>query len=644
MNKIKKIFQRLVAGMLVLGMMVSTFGTNAVYAMESEEDIEFKAQVRADHGMLYDGKFIVHDGELYVDVETVANMAVDVSNFAYMIGSDKYVGSISRGETTIEYMEDEMVGDCVPFAKTMTFLGLAPYWSAEEKSLQITEAMNLDELSAAMVNIHNTSEYNMEGWQNTKDMGGYDTHIELAMVADCVKNWEYVSYITGAEQKAMYERAFWDIMLQDENADDETSFLYTTANAGKAVEENYSLARKHLAAMSDIGQMDISIYSDQLDTLLTGFGEAVDYMQVEELADFVAFSSIVGNEEDSCVRGVDLIVNSDYVSRTNESMASVGKAVLRTYREDEPIWKGALQEFARGAIKDVEKKAWETVIYAKAVADAMNKASNEALGTQKQVDATLQAAAFLDIQRLSGRYFSEMRNQYRIACNKGDWENAASYLQNARDAMIVYLQCGAEAYRAMAIDDQLGNVAKDVVMHINEELMTVSMYQDGDFNVADAVWEAQTGLMESAEELAALAEKTNEDGMIVFQIVWDSQAKDMLYGRNFDPDYIVSGTAEDGSAITYAEDEGCYYKADGSLTAKKFYSEGEVLLEMYDLQGSYQIMVENMSFPTNEWSEYTEVFYKDAAGEMHTAGFENYIRGVTGYWYYNFDVSGGVVK
>ena len=635
-----KIVRRIFAGMLSFCMMVNLCGPIHVYADEVDEDIEFTIKIQADEGSVYNGDFMVRDGILYVDARAVADMASDISNLSYYIDSDRYAASIDRGEINIDFTKEEVIGEYIPFAKTMTFLGLAPTYSESENILYITETMNLDDLESTMLSVYNSKEYNMAYWQNTKDMGGYDAHLKWAAVADCIKNWEYISYMTGAEEKALYERAFWDILLQDEEVDDETSFLNATAQTGKTIADNYGIVKK--AVEFSIGKTE-SVYSDELDQFLGDFAEMTDDLQLEELVDIVAFSSIVGNQENSCSRGLDLVVNSAYVSRTNEKMASIGKEVLRTYRKEEPLWKQGLQEFSRGVGKDLEKKVWDKVIYGKELADLVNRQTDIVLGTQKQVDATLQAAAFLDVQRLAGRYYYEMRNLAKIAFNENNWQDYAGYLKNARDAMVVYLQCGAEAYRAIAIDSELNTMTKNVVMHVNDELITLSMYQDGDFNVAESVYDANELLVSLARDLQEKTEQASELNMLSILLTWDPNAEDMLDGK-FTLDYYISGTDSDGNDFIWQLDQSEYYKADGSLAGKKTYAEGQVLLELYDMQSNYYLSVGPVEFPTNAWIESVEVSVLDANQNKQSLGDKYLYRGQTGFWGYDFEIHQGVIQ
>lgn len=635
-----KIVRRIFAGMLSFCMMVNLCGSIHVYADEVDEDIEFTIKIQADEGSVYNGDFMVRDGILYVDAWAVADMAPDISNLSYYLSSDRYAASIDRGEINIDFTKEEVIGEYIPFAKTMTFLGLAPTYSESENILYITEAMNLDDLESTMLSIYNSKEYNMAYWQNTKDMGGYDAHLKWAAVADCIKNWEYISYMTGAEEKALYERAFWDLLKQEEDMDDETSFLNATAQTGKTIADNYGLI-KDFAKFSYKGPE--KLYSDQLDAFLGTFDKATDYMQLEELVDLVAFSSVVGNQEDSCSRGLDLIVNSAYVSRTNEKMASIGKEVLSTYRQEEPLWKQALQEVQYGAAKDFEKEFYKKAVYGKVLADITNKSMDAIFGTQKQVDATLQAAAFLDVQRLAGRYYYEMRNLAKIAFNENNWQDYAGYLKNARDAMVVYLQCGAEAYRAIAIDSELNIMTKNVVMHVNDELITLSMYQDGDFNVAESVYDANELLVSLARELQEKTEQASELNMLSILLTWDPNAEDMLDGK-FTLDYYISGTDSDGNDFIWQLDQSEYYKADGSLAGKKTYAEGQVLLELYDMQSNYYLSVGPVEFPTNAWIESVEVSLLDANQNKQPLGDKYLYRGQTGFWGYDFEIHQGVIQ
>lgn len=408
-----------------------------------------------------------------------------------------------------------------------------------------------------------------------------------------------MNYLSGSEKVNQYERAFWAAIIQDEESTDDAS--------------------------------------------MQCFGKAVDYLQIKEWADVIMFASVVGNEEDSCVRGLELAINSNYVSRNNQTMANAGKEVLMEYRGDKPIWQEAFEDAGRGAVSDLTGAVLDNVWCSRKLADVANRVADLCLNTQNQVDATIQAAASLDVQRMCGRYYYEMRNEYKKAYNNGEWNTYAEYLKNGRDAMIAYLQCGAEAYRAMAIDGDLDAMAEKVIMQINEETILLSLYQDADFQVANAAKDVRDQLLECGETCEVIPE-TEETGNIMLSVTWDTTAVDTKSGQTFKLDYYVEGTAADGTMITYNESDYSFYDSNRNVVAKKIYDAGETTLEIYDMQIKYFIQVENANFPSNEWTDSAVVTYTSPAGEEEVLGNEWLYRGGTGYWCYQIEIVSGLLQ
>lgn len=644
---IKKMMVVSIAGVLSC----QCINTSVIKAEEkSEEDIiYFEGDIQADDGHIYTGSFAVYEKELYILDSSVTEMAEDISEMRYVIGNDNADYSISRGNIRLEFSKSETCGDYLPFKETLTFLSLYPVYDERNQILKIKETKNLHDLDAAMLEMYEAKEYNMAYWQNTEDMGGYDTHVSLAKLADCVKNWNYINYLTGAEQENQYERAFWNVIIQNEDPSDDASFIHATAEAGKTVNDTYGLLDDVVEDLDKILEDGFSVYEDELSDSLSSFGDAVEYMQIEELAETIRYASIVGNEEDNCVRGIDLVINSSYVSTSKQKMADIGKKVLKEYRGKNPLWKEALEDVARGAVKDLEGEIiWDGVIYGKSFADLTNKLADEVLGTQNQVDATIAAAAALEVQELCGRYYYNMRNEYKKAYNNKDWEGYAKYLQNAKDAMIAYLQCGAEAYRAMAIDSELNVMSKNTIKKINDATVLLSSYMDADFEIGSEMEEAHgVALAYGLEKYYSQkleAETEVVSGNPLLSVTWDTSAVDMISNMPYEMDYYVEGISADGTMHTYSESDGCYYDAAGNITAKKTYSEGQTLLEIYDMQSSFLIHVENSNYPTNGWLDYAAVSYTSPAGEVQGIGEDYLLYGGPGIWYYGMNIEQGNLK
>ena len=139
------------------------------------------------------------------------------------------------------------------------------------------------------------------------------------------------------------------------------------------------------------------------------------------------------------------------------------------------------------------------------------------------------------------------------------------------------------------------------------------------------------------------SEEASEVSMHSILLTWDPNAEDMLDGK-FTLDYYISGTDSDGNDFIWQQDQSEYYKADGSLAGKKTYAEGQVLLELYDMQSNYYLSVGPVEFPTNAWIESVEVSVLDANQNKQPLGDKYLYRGQTGFWGYDFEIHQGVIQ
>lgn len=188
MMKKRQIFKQIVASLLLATLLLGLNGMQMVRAEEIDEDaLYFEVNIEADNGNVYVSNFAIHENELYIRNDAVTKMADDISNMSYVTQSDTVDYAISRGETSVEYVEEETWGNYLPFAKTMTFLSLYPVYSEATNTMTITETMNLTELDKTLLEIYNEKSYNMAYWQASEERGGYKAHVKLAAIADCVK-------------------------------------------------------------------------------------------------------------------------------------------------------------------------------------------------------------------------------------------------------------------------------------------------------------------------------------------------------------------------------------------------------------------------------------------------------------------------
>lgn len=184
-------FKQIMASLLLISMLFSLNSMNVAKAEEMDEDedaLYFEVNIEADNGSAYVGDFAIHNEALYVRDDTVSKMADDISDMSFVLGSKEAAFAIERGETRVEFAEEETWGNYLPFEKTLTCLSLHPIYVEETNTLQITETMNLTDLDKIMQAIYDEKAYDMAYWQASDEWGGYKAHVKLAAIADCVKS------------------------------------------------------------------------------------------------------------------------------------------------------------------------------------------------------------------------------------------------------------------------------------------------------------------------------------------------------------------------------------------------------------------------------------------------------------------------
>lgn len=620
--RMRRGFGRYVAVILSICIFISLFSVTTLSVKAQEAEIPLQVYVKETGEHLFIGDLKVENGELYISVGTLSELN----------GSENAA----------------VDGDYVPFAETLYKMGYTAEFAEEERLLWIGKKRDLSEVQNLLEAIYDNVGYNMFYWQNSD---WYEKDVEVALAADCIKNFTYISYMSGRETQVQYENAFWKIILPEEDKDLEV--LTGVEESGKTAKEVYDIGEnlvklvgqvaelKGITGLENFSKFSIKTGGDDLDICAATYGKVVGLAQLDDIKELLVFTDVIDSTMQATVRGIDVLLENGGI--IDEKMKTSGKNVIELYQGDASVTEELLKALVEGNGVDLATEAYNGIVFGapKVLAEIVNKIADARLNTQAQVTATIEAARCLSIQKACGDYYKVLKKQLKNA----DWAEYDVILRDMHDITVVYLQAGAEAQRAVAIDEELTAGSKRIIKSIDADLTLLAEYHGEEFAAVERLREAENLLLAYAEHLADTPEALQLDSLEALgtmTITWNGEGYDSFTGESnpYDLNVLLEGSFPEGD-ILQSKQEGMYFDANDKLAALITGADKQITIEFFDIAAYYTITVEN-SFPDNGWTstDYTRITYD--APDVTDFDQYNYLnRGMTGFWYYSIILENG---
>lgn len=618
---------RIVAAVLSICLTFSSFSMNTISVNAQEDGICPEVYVR-ENGMssIFVGNFMIEDGELYISQDTAQ--------------------VLSKSET--------MAGDgtYLPFGEVLYQMGYTAEFTEAERLLRIRETTDYTELQTIMDEIYNNTAYNMFYWQNS---GTYETDVEVALAADCIKNFAYTSYMSGHESEKQYEDAFWSILLPEEDAN--LDALTDLENTGKKLKDSYEIGEgvikligrvaelKGIKGLESFTKFDVYNEGEMLDMAAKKFGDMVGYYQLDDVKELLIFTDVLRSTNEAAVRGLDVVLKKH--KNVDKVIKKTGKEVLDIYKGEVSIEEQFLVTLVNENLLDTVVDQTNNFLYGptKLFADIVNKVADARLNTQAQVNAVIGAARCLNIQKACGDYYKTLKKKFKNA----EWDERDTIMRNMHDVTVAYLLAGAEAQRAVAIDKELKATSSWTLKCIDADLTILAEYHEEEFGALKELRRAEAQMIAYAEQLAATPEALELEPLEIQGTMtitwsgegmngWDPVSKE-TYMEPYDLKVVLEGGFDNDSVLSYAT-EGACFATDGKLVAQIMERGQEIGIEFYDMNAYYTITIEN-SFPDNGWTGNTQITL-DVPGVSNFDAANYLNRGMTGFWYYRITLDHGI--
>lgn len=611
----------------------------AAYAQETP----FKTHIISlDSGKYFEGDFLLKNGEVYISKDAVLEMA-----FISYTREDEAVymekGSceaVISSENVIDF-EGKVF---LPFIEIMEELCLNTDMPTLG-TLMVKSSEDTSGLVDLMRTIHLNKEYNMSDWQNLEylSISPRDLDVWTCVLMDITTNFKSISYATGTAQRNQYEKAFEALIKPTET--DDLKFEKQTLSTAKTIGE-YNKAVDGISGL--LFGSKYGGFLGGIGTVCEAFSDAAEIMQVDDIINSAAYTKSAKDVEESIIRAVSHISS---VKGTPTLISDAGTLTLESYNKNElSIW----EYTAINIVQDAPDLLGDMILE-KIFANTfwVIKAANKVIlsETQEQIEGTIMASRFLDIQNECKKNYFALKSNY----NKASAKSKPNYLQMMYDMTNLYLLSGIRAWSSTGVDEDSKEWADSRVSMIQSALNDLRAYTPEDIflpvyvrNIAEQLKECAATPFEDFEKPETSELREQKPSVIV---TWDNKEVD-----DVKLNLLVSmeGELSNGSTFVQEFHEGTYYSPDeiakdpstGLVATTIRHDEyWETVLERPN--GTFIFTVA----PENEWPLGTTITAVNPVVTVKIPGqndvilaAEDYLtRSSTGVWCYYFVIENGKI-
>lgn len=570
MSICKKYLKSFTIFALLISMLLSTYISASAQEPLSTGDTFIYVDVysvKADGK--YTGTFFKHNNSLYIEKETLLNMA-DLVEYKNSLG--EIISFARKDEPNAEFVtadyETFTYKDVVyyPFIEAMTDLCINATFNRKKEVVIAIPAKSIWDIYSAVEPMYDNVTYKMWEWQNAEEFDSETsrvvaqaTNIGRKLYALPAVAYDYASGNATYEQ---YRSALWGILAPEAEIKPENLKAYK--------EEMYFLSR--IEFKGEISKMDpftddsetgykTDFYNDNSVTakLASWAKNGNTLLQVEDNTKIIQYYSNLENMNESIVRGVELVNRSGLAD--NASLNKAFEEVVEINSGEKSMWNMVLSESGDGLVElligkstNVVREALDDFAINGTVvefwANTMDYFGEKLLGedyTSYQVDATISATSNLHIQDAARRSFYYYKVIYETTKNT---QKKIEALQNMKDVTLIYMLAGHNAWKSLSFDSDLSESSNPTVKEMAKHVESLLQYNANDFSVYQNAVDTKYGI-------AALGESREQH---FFFFSWDETWGNEIGGLEFS----LEGKDADGKGFLYKKIfSHLYYQQDG---------------------------------------------------------------------------------
>ncbi len=452
----------------------------------------------------YEGTFFKKDNTLYIEEKTIIKL--DKLNSITDVSIDKDGFMNWEDESKVYWIEPDDIYTFenytfYPFVEVITDLCLTAVYDPDLQALRIIPAKNVYNLPNVADKMLNNIDYQMANWRKAEILNADDSRA-VAQSFDICRNLfslpsTVYKYATGDADYESYRSALRAILLPDLNAQinsldtfkEERAFLDMLEVSGE------------FAKAFPVDSGFWGLLSE--DTLLTGtaaglVNDARTIMQTKDALEVVTYYYNMDNINAGIANGVELIYktgsgvgNGTPFNRALEDTVAFNNG--ETY-----LSQALLEEMGDGlvefAFSKVDSSANNTV--GKFCVGALDylgaNFAPDWYNAAKQIDATITATSNLSIQDSAKKCYSYYYSVYQTSNSR---DKKLTALRNMRDAMLIYMLAGHNAWKAMEFDPDLGPSAIIIYGKMAKEIKALLNYGMEDFRVYENALDAKHAIL-----------------------------------------------------------------------------------------------------------------------------------------------------
>jgi len=470
----------------------------------SPRDNIFTLDIHSAVNGKFQGTFFKKDNTLYIEQETI--LKLDTINYITDVSVNKDGFINWDDEDKLYWIEPEEVYtfedySFYPFVEVISDLRLTAVYDSSIPALRIIPAKDVHDIPKIANKMLNNIDYSMVNWRKAEILNADDSRA-VAQSFDICRNLfslpsTIYKYATGDADYESYRSAFRAILLPD--LDVQINSLDTFKEEQNFLDMLETSGELGKAFPVDTGFWGVVNEKARLSGAVSGFiNDAQTIMQYKDCLEVTTYYYNMDNINSSIANGVELIYATDSGVGNGTPFNKALEDTVAFNNGETFLSQALLEEMGDGVVEFAFSKvdsSFNNTVGKFCVSALDYLGENYApdwYNAAKQIDATITATSNLSIQDSAKRCYNYYYSVYQTANSR---EKQLTALQNMRDAMLIYMLAGHNAWKALEFDPDLGPAAILIYEKMAKEIKSLLNYGMEDFRVYENALDAKHAIL-----------------------------------------------------------------------------------------------------------------------------------------------------
>lgn len=470
----------------------------------SARDNIFTLDIHSAVNGKFKGIFFKKDNTLYIEQETI--LKLDTINYITDVSVNKDGFINWDDEDKLYWIEPEEVYTFedytfYPFVEVISDLRLTAVYDSSLPALRIIPAKDVHDIPKIANKMLSNIDYSMVNWRKAEFLNADDSRA-VAQSFDICRNLfslpsTVYKYATGDADYESYRSAFRAIILPD--LDVQINSLDTFKEERNFLDMLEVSGELGKAFPVDTGFWGVVNEKARLSGAVAGFvNDAQTIMQYKDCLEVTTYYYNMDNINSSIANGVELIYATDSGVGNGTPFNKALEDTVAFNNGKTFLSQALLEEMGDGVVEFAFSKvdsSYNNTVGKFCVGALDYLGANYApdwYNAAKQIDATITATSNLSIQDSAKRCYNYYYSVYQTATGR---EQKLTALQNMRDAMLIYMLAGHNAWKALEFDPDLGPAAILIYEKMEKEIKSLLNYGMEDFRVYENALDAKHAIL-----------------------------------------------------------------------------------------------------------------------------------------------------